>query len=76
MALLFVILSHHCRRCFQVLGFDEYIESHGDGLQILRYNQTTAYSTYLPVVSQPRNDICLLVFNSLIVVLAFSVHKK
>ena len=28
-----------------MLGFDEYIESHGDGLQILRYNQTTAYST-------------------------------
>ena len=30
-----------------MLGFDEYIESHGDGLQILRYNLTTAYSTFV-----------------------------
>ena len=29
------------------LGFDEYIDSHGDGLQILRYNLTTAYNTHL-----------------------------
>mmetsp|Transcript_21526 Transcript_21526/g.32584 ORF Transcript_21526/g.32584 Transcript_21526/m.32584 type:complete len:306 (+) Transcript_21526:712-1629(+) len=31
------------KRCFKILGFDEYIEGHGDGLQILRYNLTTAY---------------------------------
>jgi len=30
-----------------VLGFDEYIESHADGLQILRYNLTTAYIPHL-----------------------------
>ena len=35
------------KRCFAALGFDEYIESHGDGLQILRYNLTTAYNTHL-----------------------------
>lgn len=35
------------RRCFQVLGFDEYIESHSDGLQILRYNQTKAYTAHM-----------------------------
>lgn len=29
-----------------MLGFDEYIESHADGLQILRYNLTTAYSKH------------------------------
>ena len=35
------------RRCFSVLGFDEYIESHSDGLQILRYNQTKAYTAHM-----------------------------
>jgi hypothetical protein len=30
-----------------VLGFDEYIESHADGLQILRYNLTKAYIPHL-----------------------------
>ena len=35
------------RRCFEVLGFDEYIESHSDGLQILRYNQTKAYTAHM-----------------------------
>jgi hypothetical protein len=35
------------RRCFEALGFDEYWESHGDGLQILRYNQTTAYTSHM-----------------------------
>jgi hypothetical protein len=35
------------RRCFKALGFDDYLESHGDGLQILRYNLTTAYTTHL-----------------------------
>jgi hypothetical protein len=35
------------RRCFKALGFDEYMESHGDGLQILRYNLTKAYSTHM-----------------------------
>jgi hypothetical protein len=35
------------RRCFDVLGFDEYIESHADGLQILRYNLTKAYIPHM-----------------------------
>lgn len=35
------------KRCFSVLGFDEYIESHSDGLQILRYNQTKAYTAHM-----------------------------
>jgi hypothetical protein len=35
------------KRCFDVLGFDRYIESHADGLQILRYNLTTAYNGHM-----------------------------
>lgn len=35
------------RRCFETLGFDEYIESHSDGLQILRYNISKAYNSHL-----------------------------
>ena len=31
------------RRCMDILGFDEYIESLTDGLQVLRYNKTTGY---------------------------------
>lgn len=34
-------------RCFQLLGFDEYQEEMTDGLQILRYNLTTAYISHL-----------------------------
>lgn len=30
-----------------MLGFDEFIPSHADGLQILRYNQSTAYNSHL-----------------------------
>lgn len=35
------------RRCMNVLGFDEYEESLTDGLQVLRYNKTTAYVSHL-----------------------------
>jgi hypothetical protein len=35
------------KRCLEILGYDEYIESHGDGLQILRYNLTTAYIPHM-----------------------------
>jgi prolyl 4-hydroxylase len=35
------------KRCFKILGFDEYVEGHGDGLQILRYNLTTAYTQHM-----------------------------
>lgn len=35
------------RRCFSLLGIDEYDESMADGLQILRYNLTTAYTSHL-----------------------------
>ena len=35
------------RRAFEVLGFDEYTESFADGLQVLRYNQSTAYIPHL-----------------------------
>jgi len=31
------------QRIFELLGFDEYWHSHTDGLQVLRYNLTTAY---------------------------------
>lgn len=35
------------KRCMSALGFDEYYESHTDGLQILRYNLTTAYVPHM-----------------------------
>eukprot|EP00548_Thalassiothrix_antarctica_P005096 CAMPEP_0194137338 /NCGR_PEP_ID=MMETSP0152-20130528/7238_1 /TAXON_ID=1049557 /ORGANISM="Thalassiothrix antarctica, Strain L6-D1" /LENGTH=563 /DNA_ID=CAMNT_0038834319 /DNA_START=22 /DNA_END=1713 /DNA_ORIENTATION=- len=35
------------RRCMRILGFDEYIEGHTDGLQILRYNTSKAYTTHM-----------------------------
>jgi hypothetical protein len=37
----------HYRRCLEVLGFEEYIESYTDGLQVLRYNKTTAYIPHM-----------------------------
>lgn len=41
------------RRCFDVLGFDEYYESMADGLQVLRYNKTTAYVPHLDWIDDP-----------------------
>jgi len=38
------------QRCFEALGFDEYIESHSDGLQILRYNVSKAYNSHLDFI--------------------------
>jgi 2OG-Fe(II) oxygenase superfamily len=35
------------KRCMTLLGFDEYIEGHTDGLQVLRYNKTTAYIPHM-----------------------------
>lgn len=35
------------RRCFDVLGFDQYLEEHADGLQMLRYNVSTSYASHL-----------------------------
>lgn len=35
------------RRGMSLLGFDKYVESFTDGLQILRYNETTAYTSHL-----------------------------
>jgi len=35
------------RRCMNILGFDAYEESLTDGLQVLRYNKTTAYIPHL-----------------------------
>lgn len=35
------------KRCMSLLGFDEYIEGHTDGLQVLRYNKTTAYIPHM-----------------------------
>lgn len=40
-------LHPYTSRCFDVLGFDEYLEGHADGLQILRYNLTTAYIPHM-----------------------------
>lgn len=35
------------KRCMKALGFDDYHESQTDGLQILRYNLTTAYTPHM-----------------------------
>ena len=35
------------RRCFELLGMNPYNEHWADGLQILRYNTTTAYINHL-----------------------------
>ena len=41
------------RRCFELLGIDEYNEAMADGLQILRYNQTTAYTPHMDYLDNP-----------------------
>ena len=44
-------------RCLSVLGFDEYHESHTDGLQILRYNETKAYVEHMDYLdNNPSED--------------------
>jgi len=45
------------RRCFSALGFDEYIDSHGDGLQILRYNVSKAYNSHLDWIDDPTGQL-------------------
>eukprot|EP00978_Attheya_sp_CCMP212_P005742 scaffold12860_cov54-Attheya_sp.AAC.3 len=41
------------KRSFEVLGFDEYNDGHSDGLQVLRYNKTTAYIPHLDFIEDP-----------------------
>jgi len=38
------------KRIFEVLGYDEYWEGHDDGLQVLRYNLTQAYTPHLDYI--------------------------
>jgi len=38
----------------KVLGFDTYIESFTDGLQVLRYNKTTAYIPHMDWIDDPQ----------------------
>jgi len=45
------------KRCFSALGFDEYIESHSDGLQILRYNVSTAYNSHLDWIEDTSGEL-------------------
>jgi len=40
------------------LGFDEYIEAHTDGLQILRYNISKAYNSHLDWIDDPVRVSC------------------
>eukprot|EP00536_Pseudo-nitzschia_multiseries_P001807 jgi/Psemu1/251016/estExt_Genewise1Plus.C_230133 len=47
------------KRIFEVLGYDEYWHGHDDGLQVLRYNLTTAYTPhmdYLPANTRSTFD--------------------
>lgn len=41
------------KRSLEVLGFDEYVESYTDGLQVLRYNKTTAYIPHMDWIDDP-----------------------
>mmetsp|Transcript_37871 Transcript_37871/g.55790 ORF Transcript_37871/g.55790 Transcript_37871/m.55790 type:complete len:631 (+) Transcript_37871:71-1963(+) len=41
------------KRCFEVLGFDEYEESLADGLQVIRYNTSTAYVDHMDWIDDP-----------------------
>jgi hypothetical protein len=34
-------------------GFDEYVEAYTDGLQVLRYNKTTAYIPHMDWIDDP-----------------------
>lgn len=43
------------RRCFSLLGIDQYEESMSDGLQILRYNLTTAYTNHYDYLEDKAN---------------------
>ena len=36
-----------------MLGFDEYVKSYTNGLQILRYNKTTAYIPHMDWIDDP-----------------------
>jgi hypothetical protein len=54
----FVVIG--LRRCFEALGFDEYLESHGDGLQILRYNITRAYNSHMDWIEDKVSKIFVL----------------
>lgn len=54
------VLSHsflwcQTRRIFELLGFDEYWDGHDDGLQILRYNESTAYIQHMDYL-QDKSD--------------------
>jgi hypothetical protein len=45
-------------RAFDLLGFDEFVESFSDGIQMLRYNQSTAYDEHLDyVIVGPGNEV-------------------
>jgi len=44
------------KRCMTALGFDEYYESHTDGLQILRYNLTKAYTPHMDYLDNFDSD--------------------
>jgi hypothetical protein len=45
------------KRCFELLGFDQYWESHGDGLQILRYNISKAYNSHLDWIEDKSGEL-------------------
>jgi hypothetical protein len=40
-----------------LVSFDEYIEGMGDGLQILRYNLTTAYTAHMDWIDDPSGKL-------------------
>jgi hypothetical protein len=41
------------QRCFTTLGFDDYLESFADGLQVLRYNESKAYIPHMDYLRDP-----------------------
>jgi len=45
------------KRCFKLLGYDQYMESHSDGLQILRYNISKAYNSHLDWIEDKSGEL-------------------
>lgn len=44
------------KRCFSLLGIDEYQEPMADGLQILRYNMSKAYTAHMDYLDNPASE--------------------
>lgn len=51
-------------RCLEILGFDHYDDSFTDGLQVLRYNKTTAYIPHMDWIGKIYHSFFAILFHS------------